>query len=1334
MDYSATLNWHEHPDRNQLQKKSKDEETVQPSVIGSLSANSGLHQNPKGQQLLDTDLKSPTGTLTSTAGAIFLNSLIQPDLLSKLNAATLEFTNCSKSNWIWFENAGMNMSLGLPFHRNRFWRESIRIAETHPILKITWLVISAGFKIASATADEEKKFQDLAQRFLNASKEIDRLKSISTKGIPDAVVKLLVENINEYVECLIDVVELFLAHNAQTYPTSFFGKSNKVDQINSRLEKTQSSLAKVKSDGTFEIITAMAGNVIDTRTIASENLMETKKVLAAVEGMQAKILSVMENASSADTKSRDAADSELAILRSHCQFTEIHSASEIAALESKRNPNTRGWIIKQMVDAVLGEKDGGNKVVWLRGEAGTGKSVISGCVAADLEKKGLLAASFFCQHDNRLRDNVSALIQTLAYELARNYPDFRKHLVASLEDSKFKDKTRPSVKDILSNFIITPFREWRIETPFVIVIDALDELADHENVGLVLDTFQSLHAPIKLFITSRPDVSVSLKWKKQFEIESFDVESAANKEDIKIFTRERLTEMTQDLMDVTSHEFENMVELLSKSSNGLFIWITLVLGNVSGSDNFIVSEDGVMEVVEEVLGENEVELKETGKQLLERLEQSAALDLHALYCRALHKAFTTELSVADFKIVAGVVLTTKVPLSTDAICVLVSNFSASDKLAKIRITKTLKSLQSLIKIDRSGNHLLYTRLSTIIWNALIAIQIALTPKLVKCEILLTAVTTKLDHGTPQIGPAASLTVNMASLDCGTRFPSWPVNFLTEALEYSVLYWAYHFADCFANMTSFQQRELITSLHKFCTTKLPYYLEAMLLLGKLNEIFAATSLIQNRLQSTATSTDASETHEIRSLLMDLKFISFNFRAQLLMNPLQVYRHALIAVPQETQYFKRFHHLAPAKMVVGMEKQWGPFSLMGHFEDVTSVVLSQDGKTAVTGSSDRSIKIWSTETGECIQTFLGHTNSVLTVALSHDEKQIVSGSIDQTIKCWSIETGECLQTLVGHTANVGSVAVGRDGKTVVSGSWDNTIRIWDADTGECVRVIRGEDEFMRTSVALFGDGRHLVSGSWNGSVEIWSLETGKRVNSLNGHSAYVYCVAVSRDGKFIVSGSNDSTAKIWSTETGDCIQTLQGHKLGTIRSVKFSFDGETIVTGSDDKSIKLWSFSTGECIKTFEGHTSPVYSAAISNDGAIIASGSGDRSAKLWTVKSGHYTKSLESHVSPVSSVDLSADNSTIVSVSSDRKAKIWSLETGECVDTFHVNDPKFHFDYFDETEQLSVALVDGWLQIEREGKKDILFSLVGNRRGYVLNNNTLCWFKNSDVFAISGFQP
>jgi len=82
---------------------------------------------------------------------------------------------------------------------------------------------------------------------------------------------------------------------------------------------------------------------------------------------------------------------------------------------------------------------------------------------------------------------------------------------------------------------------------------------------------------------------------------------------------------------------------------------------------------------------------------------------------------------------------------------------------------------------------------------------------------------------------------------------------------------------------------------------------------------------------------------------------------------------------------------------------------------------------------------------MRTFDGHSGTVLSVAFSPDGKQIVSGSLDRTIKLWDAETGNEIRTFSGHTSHVFSVSFSPDGRQILSCSADGTIRLWDVLTG-------------------------------------------------------------------------------------------------------------------------------------------------------------------------------------------------------------------------------------------------------------------------------------------------
>ena len=284
------------------------------------------------------------------------------------------------------------------------------------------------------------------------------------------------------------------------------------------------------------------------------------------------------------------------------------------------------------------------------------------------------------------------------------------------------------------------------------------------------------------------------------------------------------------------------------------------------------------------------------------------------------------------------------------------------------------------------------------------------------------------------------------------------------------------------------------------------------------------------------------------------------------------------------------------------------LKSHAREVWGVAVTPDGKTAISGSGDGTLKVWDLETGECRSTLTGHTHIVRCVAVTPDGETVVSGSEDYTLKVWDLKTSKCRATFNGHIMGIWGMAITRDGKTVVSSSWDKTLRVWDLETGECHATLVGHTDFVY-GLAITPDGKTIVSGSMDSTLRVWDLETGECRAMLVGHNYAVYGVAVTPNGETIVSSSQDHTIKVWDLKTYLCRATFEGHT-GQVFPVVISPDGKLVVSGSWDKELKVWDLETGKCRATLAGHTDFVYGLAITPDAKTVISGSRDLTLRVW----------------------------------------------------------------------------------------------------------------------------
>jgi WD40 repeat protein len=378
------------------------------------------------------------------------------------------------------------------------------------------------------------------------------------------------------------------------------------------------------------------------------------------------------------------------------------------------------------------------------------------------------------------------------------------------------------------------------------------------------------------------------------------------------------------------------------------------------------------------------------------------------------------------------------------------------------------------------------------------------------------------------------------------------------------------------------------------------------------------------------------------------------------PLEAALIALEALPDKTSAnpvtrSRPFWAPADGRLLMGLSAMNEAAILKGHTDAVNSVASSPDGARVLTGSWDKTAKLWDAKTGAGLLTLEGHTDGVLSVAFSPDGARVLTGSEDETAKLWDAKTGAEIFTLKGQTDSVRSVAFSPDGTRVLTGSDDKTAKLWDAKTGAEILTLKGHTGRV-FSVAFSPDGVRVLTGSDDKTAKLWDAKTGAEILTLKGHTNYLFSVAFSPDGARVLTGSYDETAQLWDAKTGAELLTLTGH-MDHVTSVAFSPDGARVLTGSRDKTAKLWDAKTGAEILTLKGHPNWVESVAFSPDGARVLTGSWDKTARLWDAKTGAEILTLNGHPRYVSSVAFSPDGARVLTGSWDNTAKLWDAKTG-----------------------------------------------------------------------------
>jgi WD40 repeat protein/serine/threonine protein kinase len=283
---------------------------------------------------------------------------------------------------------------------------------------------------------------------------------------------------------------------------------------------------------------------------------------------------------------------------------------------------------------------------------------------------------------------------------------------------------------------------------------------------------------------------------------------------------------------------------------------------------------------------------------------------------------------------------------------------------------------------------------------------------------------------------------------------------------------------------------------------------------------------------------------------------------------------------------------------------------------SVSLSANGQWALSGSQDKTLRLWEVSSGQCVQIFEGHKDEVRGVFLSADGQWALSGSGnvlgegDNTLRLWNVSSGLCVRIFKGHTGCVTSISLSADGRWALSASYDKTLRLWEVSSGQCVGIFQGHTREV-TSVSLSADGQWALSGSFDKTLRLWEVSSGRCLRIFKGHRHHVYSAFLSTDGRYALSGGSDAAIHLWEVSSGQCLRTFKGHTR-EVTSVSLSADGRWALSGSFDKTLRLWEVSSGRCLRTFKGHREGVTSVSLSADGRWALSGSHDKTLRLWQI--------------------------------------------------------------------------------------------------------------------------
>jgi tRNA A-37 threonylcarbamoyl transferase component Bud32 len=263
----------------------------------------------------------------------------------------------------------------------------------------------------------------------------------------------------------------------------------------------------------------------------------------------------------------------------------------------------------------------------------------------------------------------------------------------------------------------------------------------------------------------------------------------------------------------------------------------------------------------------------------------------------------------------------------------------------------------------------------------------------------------------------------------------------------------------------------------------------------------------------------------------------------------------------------------------EKTWKEvFRLEGHDRDVTALAVTPDGRWAVTGSEDRTVRLWDLEKREARRTFQGHVTSVTAVAFfpktrPDDPGKIFSAADDGTLRIWDAAADQEVikfEPVKSRLEHVDAAVVWANATNVTTASAEGNIWVWD--TRDSKKESRPYQLSPRSDILLgilLADGHHFVHTNRDHALILHEvrMSSGSEVKRFHGHNDVVTALTASPNQRYLLSGSADRSVRLWDVASGKEIGRFDDPDAAIAR-VAFAPDGKHLLAVNARGTVWLW----------------------------------------------------------------------------------------------------------------------------------------------------------------------
>ncbi|KAJ3020066.1 snoRNA-binding rRNA-processing protein [Thoreauomyces humboldtii] len=240
-------------------------------------------------------------------------------------------------------------------------------------------------------------------------------------------------------------------------------------------------------------------------------------------------------------------------------------------------------------------------------------------------------------------------------------------------------------------------------------------------------------------------------------------------------------------------------------------------------------------------------------------------------------------------------------------------------------------------------------------------------------------------------------------------------------------------------------------------------------------------------------------------------------------------------------------------------------ISRFKDTAfSGTIRSDGKLLVAGDATGLVQLFDLGSRAILRTLKGHDGPVHVAQFSPDHKQILSGSDDKTVRLWDVPTEKEIAIFSEHQDYVRAGLVSQENPhLIVSGSYDHVVKMWDVRSASCVMTMRHGNPVE--SLLMF-PGSGLVASAGGNQVKVWDiLGGGRHLQTMANHQKTITCMTFDGTGSRIVTGSLDHQVKIYSVRDYKVVHSIKYP--APVSSVGVSPDDTHLVVGMNNGLLSI-----------------------------------------------------------------------------------------------------------------------------------------------------------------------